>query len=286
MEKNIEKRMLADTGYEVKQAIRIGDKEVVLAENMKEPEGNYYLVANYTENGIIAEYSQCMIGADFLEILREFTVRLNSQIDSVISELGVSNYQSKPITAGQCYPDDYSQSIDGKVMAIKAGVFRPEYRRGDRQLVLVDGGFGAMGYARGSAVYCYHLCNGEHTRFERHDILGEIKVLPDWAKERLSVIQAEQDIKTQQDRTSPEKIAGYTITERIQVGKKQFVLGENPDAVSPFVTWQHMEGRIGYDLGHYFADRSKALADLHARANRERTGIAPDRVRRSRDDAR
>ena len=48
MSENKEKRMIADTGYEVKNAIHIGDKEILIAENMKEPNGNYYLIANYT----------------------------------------------------------------------------------------------------------------------------------------------------------------------------------------------------------------------------------------------
>jgi len=285
MSKDKEKRMIADTGYEVKHAIHVGDCEILVAENMKEPNGNYYFVANYTDNGLIGEYSQCMNGADYLKIMKEFTNRLNNQIDKAVSEISITNFQSEPITAEQCYPHDYGQSIDGKVVVIKAEVLRPEYRRGDRQLVLVDGGFGANANSRGNAVFCYHLNNGQHTRFERYEVLGEIKELPEWAAERLAVIKNEHESKNQ---TKPEKIVGYTLTERIQVGKKLFVLGENPNAGQKYVTWQHIEGRSGYDLGHYFNNRDKALADLYARADKERENTQPYKSHKSknRDDAR
>ena len=280
--------MIANTGYEVRHAIHVGDREVLVAENMTEPDGNYYLVANYTDNGLIGEYSQCMVSSDYLEIMQEFTNRLSAQLEKVVSEISIADYQSEPITAEQCYPHDYAQDINGKVVAIKAEVLRSEYRRGDRQLVWVDGGNGARGNARGNAVFCYHLYDGNHTRFERYDVLGEIRELPQWAVERLAVIKAEREISRQpkSETAESEKVAGYTITERIQVGKKSFVLGENPNAPQQYVTWQHLEGRAGYDLGHYFNNKDRAIVDLHTRADTERENTGTDRIRKSktRDD--
>ena len=285
MNENKEKRMIADTGYEVKHAVHIGNYEVLVAENMREPEGNYYLAANYTDNGLICEYSQCMASSDYLEIMKEFTNRLNQQIEKVMYEFGKKDFQSEIITAEQCYPHDYGQSIDGKVVAIKAEVLRPECRRADRQLILVDGGFGANANAYGRAVYCYRLSDGKHTRFERHDVLGEIKELPEWAAERLATIKAEREAAKQPKSAAPETVGGYTITERIKVGTKLFVLGENPNAVQKYVTWQQIEGRSGYDLGHYYNDRDKAFADLHTRANKERTNTMSDKTK-NRNDSR
>ena len=56
----------------------------------------------------------------------------------------------------------------------------------DRQLFLVTGGFGASANARGSAVFCKNLYDGKNTRYERMDVLGEVKPerMPDWAKEK------------------------------------------------------------------------------------------------------
>ena len=71
-----------------------------------------------------------------------------------------------------------------------------------------------------------------------------------------------------------EKNANYSITDRIKVGKMTFVLGENPNAPSPFVTWQKMEGRSGYDVGNYMTDRESAVKDLHRRANNEKKLIS------------
>jgi hypothetical protein len=66
-----------------------------------------------------------------------------------------------------------------------------------------------------------------------------------------------------------EKVGNYVLTMRIQVGSMTFVLGENPNAPSPYVTWQNLKGRTGYDLGHYMNDRESAVKDLHRRANNE-----------------
>lgn len=290
MRESNEKRMVGNTGYEVKRSIHLGDREVLVAEDMKAADDNFYLVANYSDNGLIGEYSRCVVSSDYLEIMQEFTKRVDEQMEKARAVVGKEDFQVELITASQCYPHDYGQRIVGKVVAIKAEVLRPEYRRGDVQLVFVSGGNGGKANPMGDGVYCYHLNNGQHTRFERYDVLGEIKVLPDWAKERLAVIQAEKEStkNPQQTKAEPEVVHGYTITERIKVGQKTFVLGENPNAVQKFVTWQQHEGRSGYDLGHYMNDRDKAMADLHTRADSEREGASPNKTRkpRDRDDAR
>jgi hypothetical protein len=290
MSESKEKRMVADTGYEVVHAIHIGDREILIAENMNDQDGQFYMKAEYSENGIIGQYDRIIYSNSYLTAMEEFAGGLDRQIVSLRAEIFKNNYAPHPITAAMCHPHDYGQNLNGKVVAIKAEVLRREYRREDRQLVWVDGGNGARGNARGTAVFCYRLSDGQHTRFERYDVLGEIKVLPDWAKERLAAIQAEREATSQasQAPAGQEKVAGYTITERIQVGNKQFVLGENPDAVSPFVTWQHMDGRTGYDWGHYHQSHDKALADLLSRADKERNSTEPDREHRQKgcDDAR
>jgi hypothetical protein len=98
-------------------------------------------------------------------------------------------------TSEHCYPDDYRQSINGKVIAISQLSLRGEYQTADKQLCLVTGGFGAEANSRGRAVYVINLYHGKETRWNREDVLGEVKLecLPDWAKERLAVIQAERE---------------------------------------------------------------------------------------------
>jgi hypothetical protein len=280
------KRMVAGTGYEVMQSVHIGDKEIVLAENMNEPEELYYFLGNYRSNGSLGEYSQCLYGSDYLSIVQEFTARINGQIESLRNEFKASDYQAEPITADQCFPNDYNKSIEGEVVVIKASVLRPEYRRGDMQLVYVTGGNGARANPRGNAVLCFHLSDGKHTRFERNEVQGIIKVIPKWAMERLAIIQAGREPK--KAGTKAEMVGHYTITSRIQVGNHVFVLGENPDAPSPYATWQQTPGRTGYDWGHYFSDFGKAQANLQSRADRERENQSSGKGTRhkNRDDAR
>lgn len=58
---------------------------------------------------------------------------------------------------------------------------------------------------------------------------------------------------------------GYVIVSNIVVGEFEFVLGHNPKAPSPFVTWEYSP-RSGYYWGHYFEDELAAVQDLIDRA--------------------
>jgi len=128
------KRMVGKTGYEIKQAIHIGDKEIVYGENMQEENGNFYFVSDYTHNELLGEYSHCVVGDDYLELMQEFTSRVNGQIEAVRAEHEKSAIPPDLFTAEHCYTHDYKQNITGKVMAVRAEVFRKEYQRGEYQL--------------------------------------------------------------------------------------------------------------------------------------------------------
>jgi hypothetical protein len=100
-------------------------------------------------------------------------------------------------------------------------------------------------------------------------------------------MQSEREAKgSSAKRIEPEIVAGYTITKRIKVGEKEFVLGENPAAPSPFVTWVRCPGCEGYDHGNYFAGRQNAMVNLHARSDKECDNQAPDRAKRNRNEVR
>ena len=186
---NEEKRMAQN--YEIIQAVRIGGREVVLGrdESSDEP----YLCAFYSENSLFYEYSDCMVGS-YAEILKLFGERIQAQAEAVMEEQKRVSVPLEPLTETDCYPNDYSQSIDGKVVAIKQTSLAPEYRTAIHQLVLVDGGSGSRANARGNACFCINLYSGEHTRWERYDIQGEVRPerLPEWAKERVAEVRREQ----------------------------------------------------------------------------------------------
>lgn len=59
--------------------------------------------------------------------------------------------------------------------------------------------------------------------------------------------------------------AGYTIIDSIHIKQKEFVLAQNPNASSEYVTWECVNGK-DYYYGHYYSDKFKAQKDLIRRA--------------------
>ncbi len=263
-----EKRTIGDTGYEIKQSFWIGGKEILLAENMSEKDGLHYLVAQFRQKAFIGEYSRAEASGDYLEILQAFTERIQEEIAALRAEREKANLPGELFTSEHCHPHSYAESIENRVIAIKASALSPEYRRGDMQLVFATHGNGTKANARGSAVYCHHLNSGEHTRFERHDVLGIVRdeCIPDWAKESLARIQAQ----ISKPAAEKEFAGNYEITERIEIGQKVFALGFCKEAVNPYGTWQGYKNSKGnFDWGHYFDDYDSAKADLRERAASE-----------------
>ncbi|MDD4509295.1 MAG: hypothetical protein PHY23_00005 [Oscillospiraceae bacterium] len=193
-----EKRMAEN--YEITQAIRIGGREVVFG--VDEKAERPYFCAFYGKQflfGFIKErYEECVTGDDYVEIVELFSQRIKEQCDKVRAEWAQTEVPRKRITAEMCSPNDYAQSIEGKIVAVKLSTLHPEYQSAEHQLIYITGGSGARANSRGTACFCKNLYTGEDTRWERYDIQGEIKTahLPDWAKERLAVIQAEQAQKS------------------------------------------------------------------------------------------
>lgn len=96
-------------------------------------------------------------------------------------------------------PQDYA----GKLLIIRADVLKEEVRTPENQLFFAVGGFGCSPEKIGRKVFGEFLSDGEKTHFYRQDFVGEIadEFIPDWAREKLSELTAEQE-QTQND--SPE----------------------------------------------------------------------------------
>ncbi len=183
-------------GYEITHGIPIGDKEVVLGVNEKAEMP--YFCAFYTSNDIFGSYTDCMVADDYVEIIELFAERVKGQCVKIREEQAKVTVPREVITADMCLPLKNDDSIEGKVVAVRTDSIRPEYRFAEHQLILVTGGNGARGGARGSACFSTNLYSGERSRWERYDIQGEVKpeCLPEWAKERLSEIQKQEAAKT------------------------------------------------------------------------------------------
>ena len=63
--------------------------------------------------------------------------------------------------------------------------------------------------------------------------------------------------------------AGYVITDRLTVGKCEFVIGQSEAAPDRFVTWRRNLGEKEFYWGNYVGDRLTAVADLCHRAMQE-----------------
>ena len=190
-----EKRMAGD--YEVIRALYIGDREIVLGENVQDDTGMRYMCAFCRQNALFAEYSEVMASDDFPEIVELFGQRIAEQAQKTRIELSkprIQGIDDRPITAEGCTLISHEDDLHGKIVVIKPEVLRREYRRATHQLKLCTGGFGASPHSRGTACYCIDLYTGKESRYERMDVMGtmEPENLPGWARHGLSVIQQEQ----------------------------------------------------------------------------------------------
>ena len=185
---NEEKRKIGD--YTVMSAVNIGEKEIVLATNEKSAKGEKYLCGFVENNSLFEQCFECMVSDDYIEIAQLFGSRIANEAELFNEQVKNLKIPITLITETDCIPDHYSKDINGKIIAINPDVLKPEYQRADRQLYYVTGGFGASANSRGSAVFCTNLHTGKTTRYERIDVMGEVKpeCLPDWAKQKIEEI--------------------------------------------------------------------------------------------------
>lgn len=179
-----EKRKIGE--YTVLSDVNVGEKEIILASNEQSTDGEKYLCGFVERNDLFELCSECMVSDDYIEIVHLFGSRVANEAELFREQVEKLDIPVAVITEADCIPDHYTKDINGKIIAIDPKVLKPEFRRADRQLYLVTGGFGASANSRGSAVFCTNLHTGESTRYERMDIMGEVKpdCMPDWAKEK------------------------------------------------------------------------------------------------------
>ena len=67
----------------------------------------------------------------------------------------------------------------------------------------------------------------------------------------------------------PQVVKGYTIIKSAYVEGKEFVLGHNPNAPEPYVTWKAHGHSKDYENGHYKKTYKDALRDFNRRVFRE-----------------
>ena len=176
--------------YEIIHSIHIGDKELVMGENLNDKDGHFYLVGECTRNELFEQFENCLVSNDFLELAEIFSQRLQQQVQELKNERG-KTHSDEMITKDMCCHNSEQENYKDKVIVIKPSALRPEYRNAVHQLYFATGGNGINPKGMGAAVFCTNLYTGKRTRFERYHIAGIVKpeLFPPWAKERLSLIK-------------------------------------------------------------------------------------------------
>lgn len=177
--------------YKIINSIHIGDKEIVLGIDMQNPDGNFYMVADYERNELFEKYSNALVSSNYIEIAEIYSDRLKDQIEKVKT---AEKDMPKGIIAADMCDSITDKDLEGKIIVIEANTLRPEYRTEAHQIVRCTGGNGARPDARGSAVFCEYLYKDKNTRFERYDVLGILKKehYPEWLTKRL---EFEKEVK-------------------------------------------------------------------------------------------
>ncbi len=175
--------------YEVINSIHIGDKELVLGENMNNVNGQYYKTCEVERNELFEFYNNALSSSDFTEIAGIYADRLKEQISKTALEIKAENAPLEVITAEKCNIDNFAVNMEGKIIVINPKILRAEYRTASHQIMKCTGGNGARANAIGSAVFGDLMINGKQKRYDRCDILGELKPehYPDWLKDKIKL---------------------------------------------------------------------------------------------------
>ena len=180
--------------FEIIHTIQVGAREVVVGVSPEQE----FMCCFCTRDGMLEHYADAMVSDDYLEIMALYADRLQGQVAAVQAQRNTIHVPLTMLREEQCFPMDSETDITGKVVAIKPDALRYEYQQADRQLIFVTNGGGARGNSRGSAVFGVNVFTGRTAgRWERRDVLGEVRPehLPQWAKDRLTVIQRERTLE-------------------------------------------------------------------------------------------
>ena len=185
---NEEKRKIGE--YTVLCSVNVGEKEIILASNEQSTDGEKFLCGFVERNDLFELCKECVVSDDYIEIVHLFGSRVANEAELFKEQVEKLDIPITLITEADCIPDHYSADTNVKISAIDPKVFKPDFQRADRQLSYVTGGFGASANSRGGAVFCTNLHTGKNTRFERMDVMSEVKpeCMPDWAKEKIAAM--------------------------------------------------------------------------------------------------
>ena len=156
---NDKKRYAGD--YEIIQSMSIGEKELVLGENMNAVDGKFYIAANYESNS-----------CDYVEVASVFAQRLSEEIKRL--QVGRCDLCMNILNKNDCLPIG-NETFIGKIIVLKPEILSPEYRNEHYQIMRCTGGNGARADGLGTSVFCTELYTGENMKYRRASVLGILK---------------------------------------------------------------------------------------------------------------
>ena len=170
--------------YTIKHSMKIGEREVVLGENMDDKDGRFYFVADFESNEIFERYINAFVSNDYVEMVGMYAERITEEIEKLKS--GRSELSMNVITKDACAPID-NETFVGKIIVIRPQSLSPEYRNEHYQIVRCTGGNGAKADGLGTSVFCKELFSGDEFKYRRANVMGILKEehYPEWLKDRL-----------------------------------------------------------------------------------------------------
>ena len=184
----INNEIITINGYTVIHSFFVGEKNVIVAENLKEE--NRYLCAYLEENELFSQFTDCALSNDYLEIMELYCDRTKEQVENCKAQ---SLGDKAVITPEMCRALRDGETYKGKVVALKTESLRREYGNAENQLFYAVSGNGLNPNGLGTKIYGYNLATKAHHYFRNYDVLGVVDKdkLPEWAKPKLAEIKKE-----------------------------------------------------------------------------------------------
>ena len=183
-----EKRIVG--GYEVKQAFRFGGKEILLGENLNEPNGNYYMCCFAERNAFYERYIDAIACDDYTKIAELYALRITEQVEKMKEKIKSFNIDTSLITPEMCDSID-GRDLENEVIVLKPTSLKAEYRHSPYQILYCKGGNGARHDGRGQSVFADEVYSRENMRYDRCDIMGILKkeCYPEWVQPKVEFIR-------------------------------------------------------------------------------------------------
>ena len=117
----MERRVRMAGSYEIIEAFRVGDREIVIGEDTRAKPGKRYLCAYCQQNEILASYSDVLVSGDYCEIVQIFADRLSDQAQKTRTALFTPIFQgidTTPLSKEDCRLASCEDHLDGKIVVI------------------------------------------------------------------------------------------------------------------------------------------------------------------------